>query len=48
LGERSDADFVLLRHACVRPMRFDGSQRIGLDEAQVGGENGGPSLRPDL
>jgi hypothetical protein len=29
-------------------MSFDGSLRIGLDEAQVGGEKGGPGLRLDL
>jgi hypothetical protein len=45
---RPTPGFVQPRQACVRPMRFDGSQCVRLDEAQVGGEKGGPSLCPDL
>jgi hypothetical protein len=46
LGERFGADFVFLRHACVHLMRFDGSQCIGLDEAQVGGRERWPRPSP--
>jgi hypothetical protein len=48
IRNRPTPGFVQPRHARVRPMRCDGSQRVGLDEAQVGGEKGGPGLCPNL
>jgi hypothetical protein len=38
-------DFVLARAAPDRRSQMDGKQRVGLNEAQAGGENAGPSLR---
>jgi hypothetical protein len=37
-------DFVLARAAPDRRFQMDGKQRVGLNEAQAGGENAGPSL----
>jgi hypothetical protein len=45
---RPTPGFIQLRNARVCPMRFNGSQHVGLDEAQVGREKGGLGLRPDL
>jgi hypothetical protein len=38
-------DFVLARATSDRRSQMDGKQRVGLNEAQAGGENAAPSLR---
>jgi hypothetical protein len=46
LGVSTDArDFVLARAAPDRRFQMDGKQRVGLNEAQAGGENASPRLR---